>query len=201
MEELIIATNNQHKIEELRACFPSAFKLITLKELDFNQDIPETGNTLSDNALQKARFVFEKFGRNCFADDTGLEIEVLEGRPGVYSARYAGENCSPKDNRAKVLAEMRGADNRKACFKTVIALILEGEEFLFEGQINGEILTTEYGDGGFGYDSIFLPEEQFLTFAEMPLEIKNQFSHRARAISNLLHFLRVNPPKLPVVNP
>jgi len=190
IQELIIATQNKHKIGEIQPLLPPNIKLITLKELEFNGDIPETGTTLAENALQKARFIYEKFGKNCFADDTGLEIFSLQGRPGVYSARYAGEGCTPKDNVKKVLLEMQGEILRQARFCTVIALIFDGVEHLFEGEVSGEILNTETGVEGFGYDPIFKPIHSDLSFAEMPLEEKNKISHRGRAFEKMLEFLK-----------
>jgi XTP/dITP diphosphohydrolase len=189
MSEILIATNNKHKIEEIKPLLPVGIKLMTLSDFKFEEDIPETGDTLIDNALQKARFIHERFNVDCFADDTGLEIDALDGRPGVYSARYAGPQCSPKDNVEKVLEEMNGMVNRKARFITVIALIYNNQEFLFEGRVEGEMLTTIHGEGGFGYDPIFLPEGQYLSFAEMPLEMKNRISHRALAVAKLVEFL------------
>jgi XTP/dITP diphosphohydrolase len=188
--ELIIATQNRHKIEEIRPLIPSNIELISLDKFNHFGEIPETGFTLTENALQKARFIHDKFGKNCFADDTGLEIDALNGRPGVYSARYAGEHCSPSDNVKKVLLEMNGTLNRKARFKTVIALIYNNEEFFFEGNVEGEILSTIQGEGGFGYDPIFLPEGHFLSFAEMPLAMKNTISHRALATKKFIEFIK-----------
>ncbi len=190
MSELLIATNNNHKIEEIKPLLPLGIKLITLKEKGFNEDIPETGTTLIENALQKAHYIHDRFNVNCFADDTGLEIDSLDGRPGVYSARYAGVQCSAKDNVEKVLKEMHHATNRKARFITVIALIFNNQEFLFEGRVEGEILTKIHGEGGFGYDPIFIPEGQYLSFAEMPLDMKNKISHRALAVEKLVEFLK-----------
>lgn len=190
IQELIIATQNKHKIGEIQPLLPPNIKLITLKELGFQGEIPETGNTLVDNALQKARFIFEKFGKNCFADDTGLEIFSLQGRPGVYSARYAGEGCSFQDNVNKVLREMQGETQRQARFCTVIALVFDGVEYLFEGEVAGEILMAESGNEGFGYDPIFKPVDSELSFAEMPLDEKNKISHRGRALEKMLEFLK-----------
>lgn len=190
MTDILIATNNKHKIEEIKPLLPDGINLITLRDLQFDQDIPETGSTLVENALQKARFIHDKFNVNCFADDTGLEIDALEGRPGVYSARYAGPLCSSKDNVEKVLNEMSGMVNRKARFVTVIALIFKNQEFLFEGRVEGEMLTSIHGSGGFGYDPIFLPEGHYLSFAEMPLDMKNKISHRALAVGKLVEFLK-----------
>lgn len=190
VQELIIATQNKHKIGEIQPLLPPNIKLVTLKDLGFQGDIPETGATLADNALQKARFIFEKFGKNCFADDTGLEIFSLQGRPGVYSARYAGEGCSFQDNVNKVLREMQGETQRQARFCTVIALVFDGVEYLFEGEVAGEILMAESGNEGFGYDPIFKPVDSELSFAEMPLDEKNKISHRGRALEKMLEFLK-----------
>jgi len=152
--------------------------------------LPETQPTIEGNSLQKANYVWEKFGINCFADDTGLEVDALDGRPGVYSARYGGEHKNPKDNIIKLLDELQGVDNRKAQFRTVIALILGGTEFLFEGIVNGIIVDSERGVDGFGYDPIFQPDGYPITFAEMALDQKNKISHRARAVNCLVDFLK-----------
>lgn len=188
--KLIFATHNQHKLEEARAIAGACFTIEGLTEIGLNEEIPETGNTLQENALQKARFVFEKYHTDCFADDTGLEIEALDGRPGVYSARYAGEHCSYMDNVHKILDELQGKTNRRACFKTVIALILNGKEYLFEGRIDGEITTDIKGVKGFGYDPVFKPLSCPQTFAEMSEEEKNCISHRGLAMQKLMEFLR-----------
>ena len=190
MKQIVIATNNQHKVDEIIPLLPTDVKLITLSQLGVTQDIPETGVTLEENALQKARFIYQQFHVDCLADDTGLEIDALDGSPGVYSARYAGEQCSASDNVDKVLSEMKGAQNRSARFRTVIALIYNHKEYLFEGVVEGEILSSRHGDSGFGYDPIFLPVEQYLSFAEMPLDMKNNISHRALAVQKLIAFLK-----------
>ncbi len=187
--KLIFATNNKHKLEEVEKLLPEQFHLITLAEAGINEDIPETGTTLEENASIKSRFVFERTGQNCFADDTGLEVEVLNGAPGVYSARYAGEKCSFADNVNKLLLELKDKENRKARFRTVISLILDGKEYFFEGIVNGEITREARGEDGFGYDPIFKPEGFDKTFAEMTLEEKNKISHRARAVEKLVKFL------------
>jgi len=206
--KLIFATNNKHKLEEVKKLLPAPFQLITLAEAGIKEDIPETGTTLEENASIKSHFVFKRTGLNCFADDTGLEVEALNGAPGVYSARYAGENCSFSDNVIKLLTEMKDKENRKARFRTVISLIIEGKEYFFEGIVNGEIIREQRGSEGFGYDPVFIPkpphppkggfnnpqafegqEQEGLTFAEMSLEEKNEISHRARAIENLAKFL------------
>ena len=186
--EIVFATHNLHKTEEVRAILGAEYRILNLPELGC-PDIPETADTLRGNALQKAQYVVEHYHRNCFADDTGLEIEALDNRPGVYSARYAGEGCSYQDNVLKVLEEMRGITNRKACFKTVVALILDGETHLFEGRVDGVILTEQRGTDGFGYDPIFLPDGFDQTFAEMDAATKNSISHRGQAMRKLAAFL------------
>jgi XTP/dITP diphosphohydrolase len=191
--ELVFATNNAHKLNEVRAIAGARFSIISLKELGCFDEIPETGTTLNVNALQKATYIHNKFHCNCFADDTGLEIEALDGRPGVYSARYAGEHCSFQDNVKKVLHELQGVANRKACFRTVIALILEEKNYFFEGKIEGEIINTEKGTKGFGYDPVFRPLGYDKTFAEMTDEEKNSISHRALAVKKLNDFLQTCP--------
>lgn len=188
-ENLIFATNNAHKLKELKDAVRGKISIAGLSEIGCAEDIPETSETLEGNALQKARYIYEKYGKDCFADDTGLEIEALEGRPGVYSARYAGEGKSFEDNMNKVLEEMKGCTNRNACFRTVIALILQGQEYLFQGRIDGIILTEKRGIQGFGYDPIFQPEGYAVTFAEMPLSEKNKISHRGLAVQQLTEFL------------
>jgi XTP/dITP diphosphohydrolase len=188
--ELIFATHNQHKTEEAREIAASFIQIKNLKDIGCFEEIPETADTLSGNALQKAHYVQERFHVNCFADDTGLEVEALDGRPGVYSARYAGEHCSYQDNVDKLLCEMKGKTNRKACFKTVIALILGGKEYLFEGRVDGQIIENQRGVSGFGYDPVFLPNGFDRTFAEMSEEEKNSISHRGRAIRQMMDFLK-----------
>lgn len=187
--EIVFATQNKHKLEEIQKIVGDQYKIISLAELNFFEDIPETENTLVGNALMKARFIHEKFHCNCFADDTGLEIDALHGAPGVYSARYAGPACSFEDNMRKVLSQMEGISNRKAQFKTVIALILDNKEYLFEGSVSGTILEKKSGTQGFGYDPIFLPDGYNESFAEMSAELKNKISHRAVATQKLTHFL------------
>lgn len=187
--EIVFATQNKHKLEEIQKIVGDQYKIISLAELNFFEDIPETENTLVGNALMKARFIHEKFHCNCFADDTGLEIDALHGAPGVYSARYAGPACSFEDNMRKVLSQMEGISNRKAQFKTVIALILDNKEYLFEGSVSGTILEKKSGTQGFGYDPIFLPDGYNESFAEMSAELKNKISHRAVATQKLTQFL------------
>ena len=188
--ELVFATNNRHKLEEVQSLLGNEIKLLSLKEIGCFDEIPEDFETLKENAAQKARYIFDKYKINCFADDTGLEIHALNGEPGVYSARYAGESCSFDDNMNKVLEKMQGIEDRKACFKTVIALIIEGKEFYFEGQVNGEMLKEKTGSDGFGYDPIFKPEGFDFSFAQMSLDEKNKISHRARATEKLVEFLK-----------
>lgn len=186
---LVFATNNAHKLEEIREILGGKFHIVSLKELGCQEDIPEEQDTLEGNALQKARYIRDKYKVNCFADDTGLEIEALGGEPGVYSARYAGDGHDSEANMRKVLDKMSGETNRRARFRTVIALLLEGQEHLFEGEVRGEILRERHGEGGFGYDPIFRPEGFTQSFAEMSLEDKNKISHRGRATEALRKFL------------
>ena len=188
--KLVFATNNQHKLEEVSAILGNSIELLSLKDINCDTDIPETADTLEGNALLKAQYIYNNFGINCFADDTGLEIEALNNEPGVYSARYAGENKNPEANMLKVLDNLREKANRKARFRTVIALILNGKEYLFEGIINGKITNSKQGSAGFGYDPIFMPEGYNETFAELGNNIKNKISHRALAINKLSDFLK-----------
>ena len=187
--EIVIATNNKHKVEEIRSLVGNRIKIISLSELGCKEDIPETGETLEENARQKARYIWEKYGKDCFADDTGLMVDALDGKPGVYSARFAGEKCSFDDNIDLMLEMMEGKTNRKAYFSTVICLIEQGEEKLFEGSCPGSILTERYGRGGFGYDPIFIPDGYGESFAEMGLEEKNKISHRGKATDKLIKYL------------
>lgn len=187
--ELVFATNNQHKLEELQALLGSKIRLLSLKDIGCSDEIPEEQPTLEGNASQKAFYVFNKFGFNCFADDTGLEIEALNGEPGVYSARYAGEEKNPQANMSKVLRLMEKINNRKARFRTVISLVVDGKEVQFEGVADGEILTEKQGDKGFGYDPLFKPAGFQKTFAEMNMTEKNSISHRGRAVEKLVNYL------------
>jgi XTP/dITP diphosphohydrolase len=189
--KLIFASANENKVREIQALLNKQIEVKGLSEIGFTDDIPETADDLQGNALLKARYVFNKVGADVFADDTGLEIEALKGRPGVYSARYAGEEKNPRLNVEKVLTEMQGIVNRRARFRTVIALILHGKEYFFEGIVEGTILASQQGEGGFGYDPIFLPSGSDRSFAEMNLDEKNQTSHRARAIRKLIQFLEL----------
>lgn len=189
MKKLIFATNNVHKLEEVRAVVGDKFEILSLKEIGCNEDIEEPGETLQENALIKARYVKEKYGYDCFGDDTGLEVDALDGAPGVYSARYAGGDHDSVANMNKLLKELNGAINRKAHFRTVIALIMDDKEYLFEGRIDGAIIEEQRGTAGFGYDPIFMPDGYSLTFAELGSEVKNNVSHRALAVKALCEFL------------
>ena len=189
MEELVIATHNKHKLDEIQKLLGDRIKLISLRDLGCNEDIPETGTTLKENAYQKAKYVWEKYKKNCFADDTGLIVEALDGAPGVYSARYAGEHCSFDDNIDLLLENMEGKTNRNARFETVICLIQDGKEQYFEGRCDGCILTERYGRGGFGYDPIFMPNGYGESFAELSMEEKNKISHRGKATAKLIKYL------------
>jgi XTP/dITP diphosphohydrolase len=188
--ELVFATNNKHKVREISDLLDGNFRIIGLPDLNITEDIPEDAETLEENALFKARYVNGKTGMNVFADDTGLEVTALGGAPGVWSARYAGESKSFDDNIDKLLLEMQGMTDRSARFRTVIALILDGREYLFEGIVDGEILTERRGSGGFGYDPVFRATGSERTFAEIPLQEKNSISHRARAMRQLITFLK-----------
>jgi XTP/dITP diphosphohydrolase len=188
--KLVFATHNEHKAKEIQSIMPEGIEILTLDGIDCHDDIPETADTLEGNATLKAMYVAEHFQLNCFADDTGLEIEALNGEPGVYSARYAGEQKDPKANMEKVLDKLKDSPNRNARFRTSIALYLDGKMYHFDGIVNGAITTEKRGNEGFGYDPIFEPENSGKTFAEMELSEKNTMSHRARAISQMMIFLK-----------
>ena len=189
-QRLVIATNNAHKLEEITAVVGDKFEIVSLADIDCHEDIPETADTLEGNALLKARFVHERYGLDVFADDTGLEVDALDGQPGVHTARYAYPDRNDNEaNVDKLLRELQGATNREAHFRTVIALIIGGEEFLFEGRVDGHITETRRGTEGFGYDPVFSPEDTGKTFAELGVEVKNRLSHRARAVQKLCAFL------------
>lgn len=188
-KRFVFATNNAHKLEEVAAILKDKVELLSLKEIGCHADIPETADTLEGNALLKARYIFENYHTDCFADDTGLEVEALGGAPGIYSARYAGDGHDSEANMQKLLHNLEGVENRKAQFRTVFALIIDGKEHLFEGIIRGEIISNRKGTSGFGYDPIFVPEGYTQTFAEMGNELKNQISHRAVATNKLCKFL------------
>ena len=188
--ELVFATNNAHKLEEVRQILGDRFVIRSLKEIGCTEDIPETGDTFQDNALQKARYVKEHYGYDCFADDTGLEVTALGGAPGVHSARYAGNHDS-EANMTKLLHELEKKSDRSAQFRTVVALLLNGQEVLFEGIVKGRIATERhYGDGGFGYDPLFIPDGYSETFSQMTPESKNMVSHRGRAVRKLADYLK-----------
>ena len=189
-KNLVVATNNAHKLEEIAAILGDEMELLSLKDIHCDADIPETADTLEGNARQKAMYIYENYGMDCFADDTGLEVEALNGVPGVYSARYAGDGHDSEANMQKLLHELEDKENRKAQFRTAICLILEGKEYLFEGIVKGEIIKEKRGGAGFGYDPIFVPEGHELTFAELGNDIKNTISHRARAVEKLCLFLK-----------
>lgn len=189
MREIIFATNNPHKLEEIRQITESRLLIHSLKELGFNEDIPETEDSIEGNAMLKAKTIFKRFGLPCFADDTGLEVNALHGAPGVYSARYAGENASYADNVNKLLMALENHSDRSARFKTVIAYIDKDSQMLFEGVINGKILYEAVGQNGFGYDPVFVPNGYQLSFAEMDAAIKNTLSHRAIASRKLADWL------------
>jgi len=190
MKTLVFATSSKHKLDEISSLTARGFHIVSLAEIGCTEDIPETEPTLEGNALLKVRYVHSRYGHDCFADDTGLEIDALDGRPGVYSARYGGKAHDFGANMDKVLEELMGINNRKAQFRTVIALIMNEDEFLFEGIVKGNMLTERHGTEGFGYDPIFQPEGCKRTFAEMTMEEKNAMSHRARAVSKLAEFLQ-----------
>ena len=191
MRRLICATNNKHKVEEVRAALDGIVEIVTLAEAGLSGEIPETADTLQGNALQKAQWVWDRTHCNCFADDTGLEVDILYGAPGVYSARYAGEHCSFDDNIDKLLNALDGESNRRAHFRTVICLIEDGTPRYFEGRVDGQILTERHSNGeGFGYDPVFMPDRFAVSFAEMPLEVKNSISHRGLAVKKLVEYLK-----------
>ena len=188
IKKIVFATGNLNKLKEIKSAINS-FEIVGLKDLGITEELPENGTTLKENALQKAKYVYDRTGLNCFSDDTGLEIESLNNRPGVYSAMYAGADCNAENNMRKVLSELKTFQNRKAKFKTVIALILKDKEYFFEGFVKGEILKEKGGTGGFGYDPIFKPNGYDETFAQMSIELKNKISHRGLAVKKLVAFL------------
>lgn len=190
MNKIVFATNNPHKLAEIRQIMGGRLQVLSLADIDCHDDIPETADTLEGNALCKARWVKERYGYDCFADDTGLEVEALDGAPGVYTARYAGDHCSPADNVAKLLRVLDGRADRRARFRTVIALLIDGAEYEMDGQVDGTIATECRGTEGFGYDPVFIPEDTGLTFAQMGPEAKNAISHRGRATARLIQTLK-----------
>ena len=195
MKKLVFATNNEHKLSEVRAILKDTYQVLSLKDIDCFEDIPETADNLEDNARQKAQYIYDHYHVDCFADDSGLEVEALGGAPGVYSARYAalegtGEPHDAKANTNRLLRELENKDNRKAQFRTIVCLILNGKEHLFEGIVKGKINPQERGTAGFGYDPVFQPEGYSETFAELGNDVKNSISHRALAIKALVNFLQ-----------
>lgn len=192
-KKIVFATNNAHKLAEIRSMLKGKMEILSLRDIDCHGDIPETADTLEENALIKARFVYTHYGYDCFADDTGLEVKALGGAPGVHTARYAyPDRQDPEANTRKLLAELKDKTDRSARFRTVIALIEKGNEHLFEGVVEGIIATEERGTEGFGYDPVFAPENTGKTFAELGVEMKNRISHRARAVQQLCDFLNEN---------
>jgi len=190
--KIVFATNNLNKLSEIKSLVPNSIEILSLNDISCNEELPETNPTIEENAIQKARYIYDNYGFNCFADDTGLEINVLGGEPGVYSARYAGEDCNAEDNIKKVLHNMQEEEDRGAVFRTVIALIINGKVTLFEGQCSGIITKTRIGMEGFGYDPIFMPKGFTKTFAEMEKNEKGLISHRGKAVKNLVRFLSEN---------
>ena len=190
--KLVFATNNKHKLQEVRDIVGNRVEVLSLSDIGCCDDIPETADTLQGNALIKARHIYGKYGLDCFADDTGLEVEALGGAPGVYSARYAGEECDSEANMRKLLENLTGKSNRNAQFRTVIALIIDGKEMFFDGIVKGTIATEKKGDSGFGYDPVFIPEGHTESFAQMSGEMKNSMSHRFRATQQLGDYLKEN---------
>ena len=188
--QLIFVTHNKNKLKEVRSIMPSSIELLSLDDINFTDEIEETALTIEGNALLKAKTIYEKTGKNCFADDSGLLVDSLNGAPGVYSARYAGEHKSDQDNIQKLLQELSGHTNRNAHFKTVMALIINGKDYLFDGIIEGKIINEQLGSNGFGYDPIFVPNGYDQTFAQLDSEIKNTISHRANALKKLIAFLK-----------
>ena len=188
--KIVFATNNAHKLREVQQTVGDRFEIVSLKECDITEDIPENEPTLEGNAFAKARYIYSRTGLNCFADDTGLEVDALGGEPGVRSARYATDGHDDEANKRLLWERMQGVESRAAQFRTAVALILDGKEYLFEGIVRGEIATEEHGEGGFGYDPLFFPEGGDKTFAEMSAEAKNEISHRGRAVRKLAEFLQ-----------
>jgi len=195
LKEIVFATNNKHKLEEIRSITSNLLNILSLDDIGCTEDIQETALTLEGNAILKAKYVRDNYDKDCFADDTGLEVDCLGGRPGVHSARYAGKECIADNNIEKLLQELKNKQNRNARFRTVIALIINGQEHYFEGIVNGYIIEDRRGSQGFGYDPIFIPDGYTQTFAEMDLDLKNQISHRGRATAKLIEFLRIVQPE------
>ncbi len=191
MKKIVFATNNKHKLDEIRKITAGKIEILSLSDINCNEDIEETGTTLEENALIKVRYIKNKYGYDCFADDTGLEVEALNGEPGVYSSRYAGAQCNPQDNMNKLLDALQGINNRNAQFRTVIAVTLNNNEHLFEGVVKGHITTEKHGNNGFGYDPVFMPSGYNQTFGELSDEVKNGISHRAVAMEKFIAFLGI----------
>jgi len=189
MKQLIFATHNAHKADEVKAIVGNLFEVKNLSDINFFDEIPETGNTFKENAFQKVKYLHDKLNCNCFADDSGLSVDALNGEPGIFSARYAGEPSNSQRNTEKLLDALKNISNRKAQFTCVIAVILDGQPHFFEGVIHGTITETPYGEGGFGYDPVFIPDGYDKTFAELPADIKNKISHRAIALEKFKQFL------------
>lgn len=190
VKKLVFSTNNEHKLEEVKSILEPFYQILSLKDINDYTDIPETGTTLEENAIIKAQYLWNTYHLDCFADDTGLEVATLNNAPGVYSARYAGEQKSSANNVVKLLKEMEGKEDRRARFRTVIALIIDGKQYLFEGKVEGNIINEPKGTSGFGYDPVFKPTGYDKTFAELSLADKNKISHRARAVQELALFLK-----------
>lgn len=190
MEKIVFATNNPHKLVEVRSLLSPFFDVVSLSDMNCFDDIPETADTLKGNAFLKAQYIYDKFGVNCFADDTGLEVEALNGEPGVFSARYAGEDNNAARNMLKVLEKLGDSNDRNAHFTTVIALIINGETHYFEGKVDGRILKSPRGDAGFGYDPIFVPKGYLMSYAQLSINEKNKMSHRAHAIKKFIEYLQ-----------
>ena len=188
--KIVFATNNPNKLAEIRQLMPAGIEILSLKDINCLEELPETSDTLEDNAAQKSYYVYDHYRHNCFADDTGLEVEALDGRPGVYSARYAGPECKAEDNIQKILDEMEGEENRDASFRTIISLVIDGKEYQFEGEVEGQIIPEKWGEKGFGYDPIFLADGYDKSFAQMNMEEKGFISHRGIAVRKLVDFLK-----------
>ena len=188
--KIVFATNNLNKLAEIRQLMPEGIEVLSLKDINCLEELPENSDSLEDNSAQKAFYVFDNYGYNCFADDTGLEIDALDGRPGVYSARYAGPECKAEDNIQKILGEMEGEENRDAVFRTIICLVINGKEFQFEGEVQGQIIPGKWGEKGFGYDPIFLADGHEKSFAQMSMQEKGNISHRGIAVKKLIQFLQ-----------
>ena len=189
MKEIVFATNNAHKLSELRGIVGDKIRILSLADINCHDDIPETGETLEENSAQKVNYIYENYGKNCFADDTGLFVEALDGAPGVHTARYAGEHATSDDNVDLLLKNLEEKKNRRAYFKTIVSLIIDGKLFQFEGRIDGDITSKRIGTKGFGYDPVFRPDGYKKTFAQLGVEIKNKISHRAIASQKLVDFL------------